>query len=77
MKKVGKQNKGVTSPLGFKTNKSYSPEEIWAAGGVTAFGRKMGQSNKRMAEIFTKVPRVEPFTDKEWEETLQTLKEAK
>ena len=75
--KAAKKSKAVISPLGFKTHKSYSPEEIWAAGGTTAFGRKMRQSNERMAEIFKKVPQVEPFTDKEWEETLRILKEDK
>jgi len=27
----------------FKTHKSYTPEEIFAAGGATAFGLKMGK----------------------------------
>jgi|GEM_PF-734454 len=75
--KVVKKGKEVVSRLGFRTHKSYSPEEIWAAGGTTAFGRKMGQSNERMAEIFKKVPEVEPFTDEEWEETMRILREDK
>lgn len=75
--KTIKKKDGELSPLGLRTHKSYSPEEIWAAGGTTAFGRKMGQSNERMAEIFTEIPEVEPFTEEEWEETLKQLRENK
>jgi len=74
MKATKKKNEEV-SPLGFRTHKSYSPEEIWAAGGTTAFGRKMGQSNERMVEALNKAPKIEPFTEEEWEETLKMLKE--
>lgn len=75
--KAAKKSKEILSPLGFRTHRSYSPEEIWAAGGTTAFGRKMGQSNERMIEALKKVPEVEPFTDEEWEETLRILREDK
>ncbi len=62
---------------GFKSHKSHSPEEVWAAGGTTAFGNKKGQSNENMSEIFREVPEVEPFTEEEWTSTLKSLKETK
>ncbi len=69
--------KTTTSSLGFRSHKSHSPEEVWAAGGTTAFGNKNGQSNENMSEIFREVPEVEPFTEEEWASTLQSLKENK
>ncbi|MCD0489656.1 hypothetical protein LPB86_15545 [Pedobacter sp. MC2016-14] len=69
--------KNNTSPLGFRSHKSYSPEDVWAAGGTTAFGSKNGQSNENMAEIFKEFPEVEPFTEEEWNNTLKSLKESK
>ncbi|MGK9119876.1 MULTISPECIES: hypothetical protein [Sphingobacteriaceae] len=71
------KSKDITSASGFRTHKSYSPEEIWAAGGTTVFGKKMGQSNKKIVDALKKTPEIEPFTDEEWKVTLSMLKENK
>ena len=67
----------TTNQPGFRERKSYSPKEVWAAGGTTAFGKKIGQSNNKLIESLKKSPEIEPFTEKEWEETLKQLKESK
>lgn len=61
----------------FRTHKAYSPEEILAAGGATAFGRKSGKNNTKLVEALSESAKAEPFTDKEWEETLKQLQESK
>lgn len=71
------KSKNTTSASGFRIHKSYSPEEIWAAGGTTAFGKKMGKSNKRMVDALKRTPEIEPFTDEEWNNALKMLKESK
>lgn len=69
----------VTSPASglFRTHKAYSPEEILAAGGATAFGRKSGKNNTKLIEALSDSPNAEPFSDKEWEDTLKQLQENK
>ncbi|MFT3950295.1 MAG: hypothetical protein QM763_25235 [Agriterribacter sp.] len=62
---------------GFKDRKSYSPEEIWAAGGTTAFGKKKGQSNEKLIEALEASPKIEPFNEKEWMEALEQLEQNK
>lgn len=71
------KSKGTVSASGFRTHKSHSPEEIWAAGGTTVFGKKKGQSNKKAIEALKKSPEIEPFTDEEWEETMKKPREDK
>jgi len=71
------KSKNINSSSGFRDRKSYSPEEIWAGGGTTAFGKKAGQSNAKMIQALKSGPKIEPFTEKEWEETLKLLKENK
>jgi hypothetical protein len=68
-----KTNTKPTSSHLFRSHRAYSPEEIIAAGGATAFGRKSGKDNKKLIETLSSSPEVEPFTDKEWEDTLKQL----
>ncbi len=69
----------ITSPEArlFRTHKAYSPEEILAAGGATAFGRKSGKNNLKLAETLKQAPDAEPFSDEEWRQTLQQLHDSK
>ncbi len=69
--------KNTANRSGFRDRKSFSPEDIWAAGGTTAFGKKVGQSNKKLIDSLKKGPDIEPFTEKEWAETMKQLKESK
>lgn len=57
----------------FKTHKTYSPEEILAAGGATAFGRKSDKDNHKLIKALETAPIPEPFTEVEWQKTLQQL----
>lgn len=61
----------------FRDRKTFSPEEIWAAGGTTALGNKVGQSNKKIIDALKSSPEIEPFSEEEWESTLKQLKESK
>ena len=61
----------------FKTHKSYSVEEVLAAGGPTAFGRKRGQDNQTLIEALRNAPAIDPFTDEEWEDLMSELKKDK
>jgi hypothetical protein len=61
----------------FRSHKAYSPEEILAAGGATAFGRKSGKDNEKLVEILSLSPKAEPFTDEEWDDTLKQIRENK
>lgn len=70
-----KTNTKSTSSRLFRSHKTYSPEEILAAGGATAFGRKSGKDNRKLIETLSSSPKAEPFTDKEWEDTLKQLQE--
>jgi hypothetical protein len=60
----------------FRPIKSYKPEEIIAAGGTTAFAEKMGKTGKQRMERIAKLPKV-TFTDDEWNEILEILKNDK
>lgn len=61
----------------FRTHKSYSAEEILAAGGADAFGEKLGNNNERIVQALQDGPAVEPFTDEEWEDLLRQLEATK
>ena len=61
----------------FKTHRSYSVEEVFAAGGPTAFGRKKGQDNKALIEALKNAPPIDPFTDEEWEDLMAELQKDK
>lgn len=74
---MGMRSKNIANLPEFRSRKSSSPEEIWAAGGTTAFGKKVGQSNKKLIEALKSSPEIEPFTEDEWNQTLIHLKESK
>lgn len=59
---------GKASP--FRQHKSYSPEEILAAGGTTAFAIKMGKTPENLIKALEALPPAEPFTDEEWNDLL-------
>lgn len=65
--------KSIANSMGFREHKSYSPEEILAAGGTTAFGIKLGKSTEKLAERLEKLPPIEPFSDEEWANLLIQL----
>jgi len=52
----------------FKTHKSYTVEEVLAAGGTTAFGIKTGKTAQNLIEALENAPEIDPFTDEEWED---------
>ena len=57
----------------WKTHKSYTPEEVIAAGGTTAFGLKMGKTNETMIEAMKNAPPIEPFSDEEWADLMEQV----
>ncbi|HEY5328077.1 MAG TPA: hypothetical protein VIJ27_13830 [Mucilaginibacter sp.] len=57
----------------FKTHKSYTPEEILAAGGTTAFALKMGKDRDSLIKALENAPKPEPFTDEEWADLMADL----
>jgi hypothetical protein len=61
----------------FKTHRSYTPEEIFSAGGTTAFGLKMGKNNASMIKALENAAPIEPFTQEEWDDLLAELKKDK
>lgn len=61
----------------FRTHKSYSVEEILAAGGTSAFARKMGFSGKKQMEALANHPVEDFLTDEEMEAALKILRENK
>ncbi|RIV27191.1 hypothetical protein DYU11_02445 [Fibrisoma montanum] len=66
-----------TEPYQFKPIKSYSVEDVLAAGGTSAFAYKMGKSGKKLAESLEKLPEGSHLTDEEFELALKTLREEK
>jgi hypothetical protein len=57
----------------FKTHKSYSPEEILAAGGTTAFALKMGKTNESLIKALQNAAPIEPFSDEEWADLMEQV----
>jgi hypothetical protein len=62
-----------TSSSIFRTHKSYSAEEILAAGGADAFGEKLGKSNEKLIKALQEGPAIEPFSEEEWADLLRQL----
>ncbi len=60
----------------FKTQESYSPEEIFAAGGTTAFAIKIGKTGKNLRDSVKNAPEAD-FTDEEWDIIQEQLKNDK
>ena len=63
----------VENDGGWKTHKSYSAEEVLAAGGTTAFAMKMGKTYENLIKGMENAPRPEPFSDEEWADLMQQL----
>ncbi len=61
----------------FANLKSYSVEEILAAGGTTAFSEKMGKSWDDLSDILKNAPKDAFLTDEEFEDALKTLNASK
>lgn len=59
------------------TFKSYSVEEIWAAGGTTAFANKLGKNPELIGEKFKDLPEGAFLTEDDVIQALKTLKESK
>jgi hypothetical protein len=62
----------------FKTHQSYSPEEVFAAGGTTAFAHKIGKTYQNMMDAIKNAPNFDvEFTDEEWDIMMEQLKNDK
>lgn len=61
----------------FKTHKSYSPEDVFAAGGTTAFAIKNGNTNEKLIKALENAPPIEPFTQEEWDSLMTQVKNDK
>ena len=57
--------------------KSYSPDEILAAGGTTAFAIKMGRTPEALVKALESAPPIEPFSDEEWADLMEQVKNDK
>ena len=69
-----KKETSTQSATLFRTHKSYSPEDVFAGGGATAFGKKMSKSNESIAAALKDLPPIEPFSDEEWDALMKQLK---
>jgi hypothetical protein len=57
----------------FKAHRSYAPEEILAAGGTTAFGRKTAKNKLDVIKAIKNAPPIEPFSDEEWADLMEQV----
>ena len=65
---------GLSAPKKeIRTHKTVSPEEIFAAGGATAFGVKSGKNNESLKNVLNNSLKPEPFTDDEWANLMEQL----
>jgi hypothetical protein len=61
----------------FPRYKSYSVEEILAAGGPTVFAHKLGKNPQTILEKLKKLPKESFLTNEEARQALEALKEYK
>ena len=61
-----------TDEYGFAPIKSYTVEEILAAGGTTAFARKMGNTPEALKEALRNAPK-DPATIEELQDLMEQL----
>jgi len=59
------------------TQRSYSVDEVLAAGGATAFGRKSGKTNETLIRALKNAAPIEPFTEEEWDDLMAQLERDK
>ena len=57
----------------FSTHKSYTPEEVFAAGGTTTFGLKTKKNKAEIIKALENAQPVEPFTEQEWADLMTQL----
>lgn len=62
------QNPAPTTPYFFKKIKTYTAEEIIAAGGTTAFGKVTHYDRQSLAHLDG-----EPLTEKEYQQAIKQL----
>jgi hypothetical protein len=76
---MGKRNIEISKEEqpSFPKFKSYSIDEILAAGGATAFAEKMGKSWEGLITNLEKLPKDAFLTDEEFEEAMKTLNQSK
>jgi hypothetical protein len=61
----------------FPNLKSYSVDEILAAGGAGPFAEKMGKSWEGVLDVLKKMPEDAFLTEEEYEEAMKTLNASK
>lgn len=61
----------------FRDHESFTPEEIIAAGGAIAFGKKQGKNNQSMVNALKEAHLSEPFSNVEWNNLMKQLAETK
>lgn len=76
---MGKRNIKISDNehFAFPSYKSYSVEEIMAAGGPTSFAEKRGKTGKDLVEALKKLPKEAFLTDDEANIALKMLSEGK
>ncbi len=67
----------TSNPILFKTNKSYSVEEVLAAGGTTAFSHKQNKDTDKLVKALQEASPVEPFSQEEWDNLSKQLENDK
>lgn len=78
MEKAIKLEASKNKKYNFKPQESYSPEEILAAGGTTAFAHKIGKTYQNMMDSIKKAPKFDvEFSDEEWDLMMEQLKNDK
>ncbi len=57
----------------WKAHKSYTPQEVLAAGGTTAFAEKRAKETAAAIEALKNAPPIEPFSDEEWAQLMNEV----
>ena len=68
-----KHNDRLLNKKQIRTHITVTPEEIFAAGGTTAFGIKSGKNNETLKKALKSSPKPEPFTEEEWASLMEQL----
>jgi hypothetical protein len=63
----------VNDKPGLRKHVTVSPDEIFAAGGTTAFGIKSGKNNETLKKALNGSPEPEQFTEEEWTDLMKQL----
>lgn len=75
---MGKKNVTASKDerLSFPSYKSYSVDEVLAAGGTTAFAEKLGKDPNKIIDRLKHLPKDVFLTEEEFEAAMKTLKAA-